>query len=77
MASVSKPRFCHFSSGFGFEIVFVTVWLGISQDQENIGNVKKQLAKLFETSLRTTVPEESDVEPLVAACTAKFGDYQW
>lgn len=53
------------------------VSLGISQDQENIGNLRKQVAKLFETSLRATVPEELDVEPLVAACTAKFGDYQW
>ncbi|XP_043807933.1 arginine--tRNA ligase, cytoplasmic isoform X2 [Manihot esculenta] len=44
--------------------------------EENGGNLKKQLAKLFEASLRETVPSEPDVEPLVAACTAKFGDYQ-
>ncbi|KAI6679557.1 hypothetical protein NL676_033438 [Syzygium grande] len=48
----------------------------MADDQENIGNLRKQVAKLFETSLRATVPEELDVEPLVAACTAKFGDYQ-
>lgn len=42
-----------------------------------MGNVKRQLAKLFETSLRAMVPDEPDVEPLIAACTAKFGDYQW
>ncbi|XP_056163692.1 arginine--tRNA ligase, cytoplasmic-like isoform X1 [Syzygium oleosum] len=48
----------------------------MASDQENIGNLRKQVAKLFETSLRATVPEELDVEPLVAACTAKFGDYQ-
>ncbi|KAJ7969524.1 Arginine-tRNA ligase [Quillaja saponaria] len=45
-------------------------------DGENIGNLKQQLAKLFEVSLKVTVPSEQDVEPLVAACTAKFGDYQ-
>ncbi|XP_057985679.1 arginine--tRNA ligase, cytoplasmic-like [Hevea brasiliensis] len=45
-------------------------------NEENCGNLKKQLAKLFEASLRETVPSEPDVEPLVAACTAKFGDYQ-
>ncbi|KAK7390603.1 hypothetical protein VNO78_25912 [Psophocarpus tetragonolobus] len=43
-------------------------------------NVKKQLSKLFEVSLRTTVPDESDVAPLVDACAAKaslkFADYQ-
>ncbi|KAJ9183884.1 hypothetical protein P3X46_007683 [Hevea brasiliensis] len=44
--------------------------------EENSGNLKKQLAKLFEASLRETVPSKHDVEPLVAACTAKFGDYQ-
>ncbi|KAF2304005.1 hypothetical protein GH714_026172 [Hevea brasiliensis] len=45
-------------------------------NEENCGNLKKQLAKLFEASLRETVPSKPDVEPLVAACTAKFGDYQ-
>lgn len=50
------------------------VWM---QDQDNGGNVKRQLAKLFEVSLKATVPDETDVEPLIAACTAKFGDYQW
>ncbi|KAG8656972.1 arginine--tRNA ligase, chloroplastic/mitochondrial isoform X2 [Manihot esculenta] len=44
--------------------------------EENSGNLKKQLSKLFEASLRETVPSVLDVEPLVAACTAKFGDYQ-
>ncbi|XP_024030858.1 arginine--tRNA ligase, chloroplastic/mitochondrial isoform X1 [Morus notabilis] len=47
-----------------------------ANDEEYAGNVKRQLGKLFETSLRTTVPDEPDVEPLIAACTAKFGDYQ-
>ncbi|XP_021894883.1 arginine--tRNA ligase, cytoplasmic-like [Carica papaya] len=48
----------------------------MATDEENIGNLKRQLAKLFEESLKLTVPDESNVEPLVAACTAKFGDYQ-
>lgn len=56
---------------YGSNGIFVT------QDEEYAGNVKRQLGKLFETSLRTTVPDEPDVEPLIAACTAKFGDYQW
>ncbi|KAJ4954198.1 hypothetical protein NE237_031030 [Protea cynaroides] len=49
-----------------------------TQDEVNPGNVKQQLSKLFEASLKATVPNELeiDVEPLVAACTAKFGDYQ-
>ncbi|XP_057974142.1 arginine--tRNA ligase, cytoplasmic-like isoform X1 [Malania oleifera] len=45
-------------------------------DEENLGSLKQQLSKLFEASLRVTVPAEVDVDPLVAACTAKFGDYQ-
>ncbi|XP_068651959.1 arginine--tRNA ligase, cytoplasmic-like isoform X2 [Aristolochia californica] len=39
------------------------------------GNVKRQLSQLFEVSLRTTFPDESNVEPLVAV-SQKFGDYQ-
>lgn len=35
------------------------------------------MAKLFEAALEATVPNVPDVKPLVAACTAKFGDYQW
>ena len=42
-----------------------------------MGSVKAQLAKLFEASLKVTVPNEPGVEPLIAACTGKFGDYQW
>ncbi|KAI4377771.1 hypothetical protein MLD38_015349 [Melastoma candidum] len=44
--------------------------------EEDSGNVRKDLANLFERSLRVTVPSEADVEPLIAACTGKFGDYQ-
>ncbi|KAF4372277.1 hypothetical protein G4B88_007021 [Cannabis sativa] len=45
---------------------------------ERVGNVKRQLAKLFKTSLRVIVQdEELDVEPLIAPCTGKIGgDYQ-
>lgn len=49
----------------------------MATEEENVGNIKRQLAKIFEVSLRATVPEETDVEPLVAACAGKFGDYQW
>ncbi|PKA67095.1 arginyl-tRNA synthetase [Apostasia shenzhenica] len=41
------------------------------------GSVKQQLSRLFEVSLRATLPEDSSIEPLIAICTAKFGDYQW
>ncbi|KAL8166492.1 hypothetical protein V2J09_007991 [Rumex salicifolius] len=44
-------------------------------EQENPGNVKRLLTKVFEESLKSTFPNEP-VEPLVAACTNKFGDYQ-
>uniref|UniRef100_A0A2P2M3B8 arginine--tRNA ligase n=1 Tax=Rhizophora mucronata TaxID=61149 RepID=A0A2P2M3B8_RHIMU len=48
----------------------------MAEDEECGGNVKQLLSKLFGVSLRATVPGEPDVEPLIAACTAKFGDYQ-
>ncbi|KAE8687858.1 Detected protein of confused Function [Hibiscus syriacus] len=47
-----------------------------TEHDECIGSVKGQLAKLFEVSFKVTVPNEPDVEPLVAACNGKFGDYQ-
>ncbi|KAL5768720.1 hypothetical protein ACOSQ2_015503 [Xanthoceras sorbifolium] len=48
----------------------------MENEQECVGNVKQQLAKLFDASLKATFPTGPDVEPLVAACTSKFGDYQ-
>ncbi|KAL7229881.1 hypothetical protein ACSBR2_008437 [Camellia fascicularis] len=48
----------------------------MATNEEHVGSLKQQLAKLFEASLRTTVPDELDVEPLVAACNPRFGDYQ-
>ncbi|XVF88643.1 hypothetical protein PTKIN_Ptkin19aG0067300 [Pterospermum kingtungense] len=47
-----------------------------TEEDQCLGSVKAELAKLFEVSLKVTVPNEPDVEPLVAACTGKFGDYQ-
>ncbi|KAG0496151.1 hypothetical protein HPP92_000842, partial [Vanilla planifolia] len=54
--------------------------LGPAMGTENgggrAGSIKYQLAKLVEVSLRAVFPEESNVQPLIAVCTAKFGDYQ-
>ncbi|GAB4839005.1 hypothetical protein Ancab_028535 [Ancistrocladus abbreviatus] len=47
----------------------------MANEEESPGNVRLQLAKLFDESLRATVPSEN-VEPLVAACSGQFGDYQ-
>ena len=42
---------------------------------------RDSLARLFEVSLKATVPDEPDIVPLIDACSAKsgvkFGDYQW
>ncbi|KAH6775056.1 Arginyl-tRNA synthetase, partial [Perilla frutescens var. hirtella] len=47
------------------------------QDQGTGGSLKEQLGKLFEESLRVTVPEELDIDPAIAPCqNPKFGDYQ-
>ncbi|PON62472.1 Arginine-tRNA ligase [Parasponia andersonii] len=49
----------------------------MANEEENAGHVKRQLAKLFGASLRATVPDEPEVEPLIAATAdEKFGDYQ-
>ena len=43
-----------------------------------MGNLMRKLEKLFEASLKATVPSLPDVKPSVAACShAKYGDYQW
>ncbi|KAK7245475.1 hypothetical protein RIF29_40321 [Crotalaria pallida] len=46
----------------------------------NVSSVKRQLAQLFELSLRATVPDEPDIVPLVDSCNeksgVKHGDYQ-
>ncbi|KAI8553715.1 hypothetical protein RHMOL_Rhmol05G0038000 [Rhododendron molle] len=48
----------------------------MASDEEVVGTVKDQLAKLFEESLRVTVPDQTDTDPLIAACNPRFGDYQ-
>ncbi|CAA0841172.1 Arginyl-tRNA synthetase- class Ic [Striga hermonthica] len=49
----------------------------MENDPEAFGSLKQQLAKLFEKSLKVTVPEELDVVPAIASCqNPKFGDYQ-
>ncbi|XP_072980161.1 arginine--tRNA ligase, cytoplasmic-like isoform X1 [Typha angustifolia] len=45
-------------------------------DEDRSGSVKQQLSKLVKSSLQATVPDLLDVEPLVAVCTAQYGDYQ-
>ncbi|EPS67056.1 hypothetical protein M569_07720, partial [Genlisea aurea] len=46
------------------------------QEEEAVRSLKKQIAKLFEESLKVTVPEES-VDPVVEPCqNTRFGDYQ-
>ncbi|KAH9301197.1 hypothetical protein KI387_012780, partial [Taxus chinensis] len=40
------------------------------------GSVRQQLSKLMKESLKATLPGESNLEPLLAICTGKFGDYQ-
>ncbi|KAK9065654.1 hypothetical protein SSX86_015055 [Deinandra increscens subsp. villosa] len=45
--------------------------------EDNTGSLKEQLAKVFEVSLRVTVPDQPEVAPLIAACSKKeTGDYQ-
>ncbi|KAG7589105.1 DALR anticodon binding [Arabidopsis suecica] len=46
----------------------------IVANKEFTGNPRRQLAKLFEVSLKLTVPDEPNVEPLIEP--GKFGDYQ-
>ncbi|XP_020268077.1 arginine--tRNA ligase, cytoplasmic-like isoform X1 [Asparagus officinalis] len=43
---------------------------------DGIGSVKQQISRLFETSLKTTFPDEANTEPMVAISTQKFADYQ-
>ncbi|KAK3188507.1 hypothetical protein Dsin_028068 [Dipteronia sinensis] len=49
----------------------------MADEEEHVENMKRQLANLFYASLRAAFPNEpDDIEPLVAASTTKFGDYQ-
>ncbi|KAF5815520.1 putative arginine--tRNA ligase [Helianthus annuus] len=45
--------------------------------EDNTGSLKEQLAKVFEVSIKVTVPDESQVVPIIAPCSKKeSGDYQ-
>ncbi|XP_010465248.1 PREDICTED: arginine--tRNA ligase, chloroplastic/mitochondrial-like [Camelina sativa] len=44
------------------------------EEEETMGNLKQQLIKLFDASLKLTVPDEPSVKPLVEV--GKFEDYQ-
>ncbi|WOK95434.1 arginine--tRNA ligase, cytoplasmic isoform X1 [Canna indica] len=48
--------------------------LAIKTDVERVGSVKQQLSRLAKVSLQALFPDE--IEPLIAVCQAKFGDYQ-
>ncbi|KAL6511843.1 hypothetical protein OROGR_021440 [Orobanche gracilis] len=49
----------------------------MENNRETVGSVKQQLEKLFEESLKVTVPEELNVVPAIAPCqNPNFGDYQ-
>jgi len=43
---------------------------------QGAGSVKQQISSLLALSLRVTVPQVDDVEPVVQVCTSQFGDYQ-
>lgn len=44
--------------------------------EEGAGNVRRQLAKVFEKAISETVPSEVGVQPLIATSPPNFGDYQ-
>ncbi|XP_010448293.1 PREDICTED: arginine--tRNA ligase, chloroplastic/mitochondrial-like isoform X1 [Camelina sativa] len=82
-------HFSYFSSSSQTEKLRATAWrfafatrakslaTMAAVNEECTGNLKRQLAKLFDVSLKVTVPDEPSVEPLVAASApGKFGDYQ-
>ncbi|KAM7274448.1 hypothetical protein ACFE04_016314 [Oxalis oulophora] len=48
----------------------------MANEEVNVGNTRQQLSRLFEVSLRTLFPDETDLVPLVVACTGRHGDYQ-
>ncbi|KAL9659537.1 hypothetical protein QQ045_024344 [Rhodiola kirilowii] len=81
-----SQKLCYIISSHMHNYVIVKLWQTMAsnaayqhcvrQDEENAGNLKRQLANLFETSLRITVPDEKDIEPMVTACAENFADYQ-
>ncbi|KAK3229041.1 hypothetical protein Dsin_000922 [Dipteronia sinensis] len=46
------------------------------EEEENLGNIKQQLANLFDASIRETFPNEPVTEPLVVASSTRHSDYQ-
>ncbi|KAL6006054.1 hypothetical protein ACLOJK_040099 [Asimina triloba] len=48
----------------------------VINDVDGAGSLKQQLSQLVKASLMATIPDDRNVEPAVAYCTAKFGDYQ-
>ncbi|GJR76492.1 arginine--tRNA ligase, chloroplastic/mitochondrial-like protein isoform X2, partial [Tanacetum coccineum] len=51
--------------------------MAAARPDQNIGSLKEQIARVFEESLRITVPDEAEVAPIIAPCARKeVGDYQ-
>lgn len=63
-----------FSSSFTEFKVFI--FNPCLQAGEKSGSVRQQLSKLFKESLRSTIPDDPNIEPLIAI-SQKFDDYQW
>ncbi|KAK1365331.1 Arginine--tRNA ligase [Heracleum sosnowskyi] len=74
--SFSKTHFFRVTRGRFLPVIRAKTISSMATEEEYMGSLKQQLAKLFETSLRVTVPQVPDVEPLIAPCNPKFGDYQ-
>ncbi|KAK4601822.1 hypothetical protein RGQ29_011083 [Quercus rubra] len=74
--SISLPSTTDLLRTTSRSLILATKKRSVSTMANEEENVKRKLAKLFEVALKVTVPSVADVEPLVAACTGKFGDYQ-
>ncbi|KAM3712290.1 hypothetical protein ACB098_01G171800 [Castanea mollissima] len=74
--SISLPSTTDLLRTTSRRLILATKKRSVSTMANEEENVKQKLAKLFEVALKVTVPSVVDVEPLVAACTGKFGDYQ-
>ncbi|KAK6944900.1 Arginyl tRNA synthetase N-terminal domain [Dillenia turbinata] len=70
--TLSLSRLSHFPSLPSLSTDFLKKttrrFVSTTNEHKNMGTLKKQLEKLFEVSLKETVPDVVDVEPLVAAC---------
>ncbi|KAL8120085.1 hypothetical protein AgCh_017276 [Apium graveolens] len=74
--SFSESHFFRAATGSFIPVIRAKTVSTMATEEEYMGSLKHQLAKLFETSLRLTAPQVPDVEPLIAPCNPKFGDYQ-